>query len=70
MTRYIAKVYRVNLADNLTAAQIAASTLAAATPANLVLTTQGDSKEDIATHIMHSGAVDFSPEKNSQGHRI
>ncbi len=68
MTRYAVRVYRITLADDV--ANVEASTLAAMVPANLVLTSQGNDKHDIAQAIMHSGAVDLSPEKDSQGHRI
>lgn len=70
MRRIIAKVYVVNIADDTPEGNIEAATLAGATPANLKLTVQDNRKEDIASAIMHSGAVDLSPEKDSQAHRI
>lgn len=66
----IAKLYVANIAEDLSASAELAAATAAATPANLKATVYSDRKEEVATQIMHSGKVDLSPEKDSQGHRI
>jgi hypothetical protein len=68
MTRYVAKVYRVEIADSTPAANIETVALNNVNTGNLILTGHGKDKEELAQELMRSGNLDKGPD--NPDHRI